>query len=414
MFAIVSLFMREMVIRGTTFVLYVLWRLAEFPRIHDYAALRIALLAQTHNHAATVTWSDFIQVLNLTAGILLVALVPLGMVGVIAVRRHQASRTRRVLNIRTLPRIMSQISPSILPSLQYGDARTQLLNVDPPEHRPAQWPEEFAVEHKLVINRRLDRERAEAVFIRQLGPAFEDVASQAPIQPRRGGLSARLSRRAQTRTGELLIPRMQQFSPHERALFAAFGLQHFLDDRPGAEKLLDDLNRSTVNRRHPGYPMLRIADRAFYRVARTAEAIAWVRKHRYPRTAIAALHDNDLHLPGRRFRWLKGLDRPLWYALSSTGRPVPFIEGVGIVSQAHWECLAASYDLTLNKPVMTLALDALEDDLKSVGAVAVTAPSDLPDVPDDPDEDDETDGEEQETAPTALRNTHTFRPPRMK
>ena len=415
MFIIVALFLREMVIRGTTFVLYILWRLAEFPRIHDYVALRIALLAQTHNHADTVTWSDFIHVLNLTAGILLVALVPLGMVGFIAVRRHQASRTRRVLNIRTLPRIISQISPSILPALQYGDAKTQLLNVDPPEHRAAQWPEEFAVEHRLVVNRRLDRDKAAAVFIRQLGAPFVPGEIKPADTPSASGIRARLPRRKAASEHATLSPLLLQFSPHERALFAAFGLQYFLDDRPAAERLLDNLNRSTVNRRHPGYPMLQIADRDFYRVARTKEAIAWVSHHRWPRTALAALHDNDLHLPGRRFRWLKGLDRPLWYALSSSGRPVPFTEGAGIVSQAQWERLAAHYSITLNKPVMTLALEALEDDLKSIGAIVIPEAAPHADVPDDPEEDDDSDETVATTeAPATLRHTHTFRPPRMK
>ncbi|MCH5507250.1 conjugal transfer protein TrbA, partial [Salmonella enterica subsp. diarizonae serovar 16:z10:e,n,x,z15] len=72
---------------------------------------------------------------------------------------------------------MSRYSPAIIPALQYGDSRTQLLNVDPPEHRSALRPEEFAVEHKLVIGQRLDHERAKQAFDAQLGTPLTGESS---------------------------------------------------------------------------------------------------------------------------------------------------------------------------------------------------------------------------------------------
>ncbi len=353
---ITAFFFRETVVEYLTWLLYHLWQLADFPKTHAYAAVRINLLAATHNNVGNITWAEFFDVMNKTASILLLFMLPIVILGIAAVRHHQSSRTHRNITIHTLPRIMSAFSPAILPSLSYGDKKTQLLNVDPKEHRSAQSPEEFAIEHKLVVNQQLHRSLAGQRFITQLGTPL-------PGQP---GANSEIA--------------FQQFSDTERAMFAIFGLQHFLNDRQQAEALLDTLNRSTLhaNRRYRnkvGYPNLSLAYGAFRNVTATAEAQAWVRRYGYARTAIQALHDNDLHLPIRRYRWLKGLDRTLFYALASTGRPWPFVEAAGVVSQAHWETLAAQHHITLRKPLMRLAVDGLENDLRSIGAIAEKTPT---------------------------------------
>lgn len=429
MILVFCLFMKGAVIRVTTIVLYFLWRMADFPRIHSYTGLRITLLADIHNKADIVTWGDYFSTLNLTAGILLIAFIPLGIVGVIAVRRHQSSRGTREINIYTLPRIMSKVSPSIIPALHYGDPKTQLLNVDPPEHRSGQHPDEFAKEHRLIVNKQLNRDKAEAVFIKQLGNPINDKYEPPTPATKHtaGGLLGRLiSRLTKWRKRQVsndpLLPAFQQFNGHERAMFAIFGLQHFLDNRKEAENLLDNLNRSTANRHTPGYPNLNIATRGFYQVARTPQAKAWIKKYRYIRTAIAALHDNDLHLPSARFRWLKGMDRHLWYALTSTGRPVPFVEGAGIVSQMQWERMAAKHKVTLSTPMMDLAIDGLERYMVNIGVItdysATISSSGIPAEPedgieDDGDDDIPDDEEPAAASPRSHKLTNTFRP-RMK
>lgn len=390
---VLAIFFRETVVEYTSWLLYFLWTLADIPQTHHLAAWRINLLASTHNNAQNVSWSEFFTVMDLTAGILLLFLVPMALAGVKAVRDHQASRTRRDLSISTLPRIMSAFSPAIIPALSYGDKKTQLLNVDPEEHRSAASPEEFAKEHRLVVNRQLRHDLAEACFLSQLGQPFSPGSTPAQ--------------------------RFAQFTDAERAMFAAFGLQHFLDKRKEAEALIDTLNRSTLKRDRKyrnkvGYPNLSLAGEAFNRVTATQEATDWVKRYRYPRTAIQALHDNDLHLPIRRYRWLKGLDRTLWYALASTGRPWPFIEGAAVVSQAHWETLAAQYGIHLDRPVLTLAIEGLEADLRNLGAVAeeMSAPpvtaAHASDEDEEDDEDESLSASEQE--PHVHRHVHTFRP----
>lgn len=394
---IAALFFRQLTVETCSLVLYWLWSIADFPRTHEFAAWRINLLARTHNNAPDVTWGEFFSVMDVTAGILMIALVPLVITGIIAVRRHQVSRTRRDISIHTLPRIMSAFSPSIIPALTYGDKKQQLLNVDPEEHRSAQTPDEFAIEHKLVVNQRLRREVAQELFIAQLGTPLPKVATGADVEPL-----------------------FNAFNDHERAMFAIFGLQHFLDKRKEAEALLDVLNRSTLKtdrryRNKIGYPNLALANSAFKKVIATEQARNFIRQYGYVRTAISALHDNDLHLPIRRFRWLKGLDRPLWYTLASTGRPWPFVEAAGVVSQAHWETLAARYRVRLSHPIMSLALNGLEDDLRNIGAVVDDTPGparspaeEEDDIEDDDEDAGPTAGHTEE--PHAHRHTHSFRP----
>ncbi|MFO6428286.1 hypothetical protein ACLBOM_37260 [Escherichia coli] len=73
-----------------------------------------------------------IELMNQTAGILFSFFIPVAIGGIIVVsRNHPANRTRRPINIHTLPRIMSAFSPTVIPLLQYGDPGTQLLNTDP-------------------------------------------------------------------------------------------------------------------------------------------------------------------------------------------------------------------------------------------------------------------------------------------
>lgn len=84
--------------------------------------------------------------------------------------------------------------------------------------------------------------------------------------------------------------------------------------------------------------------------------------------------------PGARFRWLKGLDRTLWYALSSSDRSKVFVEGAGVISAQQWECLIAKTSQKLNRKItlknnlmMDAAIAGLEADLISIGLIVKEA-----------------------------------------
>lgn len=61
-------------------------------------------------------------------------------------------------------------------------------------------------------------------------------------------------------------------------------------------------------------------------------------------------------LPPALFNWLKGVDRPLWYALASLGRRVPFVEALGAIAhyQAERDVGAALYIPTVNAAIAGL------------------------------------------------------------
>ncbi|ECG3546248.1 conjugal transfer protein TrbA [Salmonella enterica] len=328
-------------------MLYYLWYLADFASIHTYVAGKINLLAWASNRVEDLSLGEFLEVMNQTAGILYVFMLPVTVYGLVATRNHPLSITRRKIDIHTLPEIMSTFSPAIIPALQYGDPKTQLLNVDPPEHRSAMTPDEFAISHKLVIGQRLDHERARQAFDAQLGTPLLSESS---------------------------------FSAHERALVAIIGLQVFCDDRPAALELRDALNRSCGKRRREhgnkrGYPQLSLAEKAFKQVMATPQAKAWVRRHSTTRTALSALHAQDLRLPAGLFRWLKGIDRTLWYVLSSSDRSKCFVEGAGVVTAAQWESLVSQLSKKLKvvipapENLTAFAVRGLEDDLRNIGMV---------------------------------------------
>lgn len=328
-------------------MLYYLWYLADFASIHIYVAGKINLLAWASNRVEDLSLGEFLEVMNQTAGILYVFMLPVTVYGLVATRNHPLSITRRKIDIHTLPKIMSTFSPAIIPALQYGDPKTQLLNVDPPEHRSAMTPDEFAISHKLVIGQRLDHERARQAFDAQLGTPLLSESS---------------------------------FSAHERALVAIIGLQVFCDDRPAALELRDALNRSCGKRQREhgnkrGYPQLSLAEKAFRQVIGTPQAKAWIRRHSTTRTALSALHAQDLRLPAGQFRWLKGIDRTLWYVLSSSDRSKCFVEGAGVVTAAQWESLVSQLSKKLKvvipapENLTAFAVRGLEDDLRNIGMV---------------------------------------------
>ncbi|MDF3681088.1 conjugal transfer protein TrbA, partial [Enterobacter hormaechei] len=184
--------------------------------------------------------------------------------------------TRRVLDISTLPFAMEAISPAISPILSEGDASRLLLDKRRPGRRPAQTPEGFVEEHQLISNMQLDVARCRAVFMAQLGRPLNGWKSLAP---------------------------------HEKTLFAIFGLQFFLDDRPAAKALMDELNRSCrlKSRRDKGkfsVPVYALARTAFKRVIQSEGAKKWLHEHRYVRSGMVWLYAHDLRLTPPNWLWL--------------------------------------------------------------------------------------------------------------
>lgn len=257
--------------------------------------------------------------------------------------RHPVNKTRRTITAQTLPRIMSQHSPAVIPSLYYGD----LLNSDPEEHRRSLNPEEWVAQHTLLVNGVLDREKCRLLLALDLGTPINEL---------------------------------QDLSPHEQALFAVFGARLLAGgaEHQQAQVLLDSLNRSCSKgswQGKPGYPDLTICQQAFAKYAASPDAEGWRSKHPYPRTMLHAMHKASLafgRLPSSHFRWLKGMDRKLWYALNTTGRKAPFIESVAVFTQTLWEEFAFENGYRLTEPALEDAIDGIEGYLVKIGIMAPT------------------------------------------
>lgn len=325
------------------FILHILWGMADFGPFHTWAAPRYNLLAITANNAENVVFAQWVNVMEKTTGILMIFLIPLSIASLWSWFRHPARNwyTRRVLNIRTLPFAMEAISPAIAPVLSEGDAGRLLLDKRRPERRPAQRPEAFAEEHKLISNMQLDIARCRAVFMAQLG------------QP---------------------LASWNSLAPHEKALFAIFGLQFFLDDRPAARELMDALNRSCrlKSRRDNGkfsVPVYSLAKSAFLRVIRSEGAAQWMREHRYVRSGLVWLYAHDLRLTPPNWLWLKGVDRTLFYALHRANTTKGFIEGAGIVAVSRTENEAIRLGLPCPAACVEEAIEGLRADMLSLGLI---------------------------------------------
>ena len=273
------------------------------------------------------------------AGVMMVPVVWL-LLGWIAraMWKHPSNRTHRVITADTLPWIMAEHAPAVIPTLYYGD----LLKTDPAEHRSALTPEAWAVAQRLVVNQRLDRVRTLGALAGFLGPRIATV---------------------------------RDMQPHEQALFAVFAARLFSNGEAlgDAQKLLDTLNRSCHAGEFQGkrgYPRLGLAGEQFQRYADHAEVASWIERHGYARTLLYAMHEAAIKLgklPASNFRWLKGMDRPLWYALDTTGRKVPFVESLAVFTQARWETYVSNMGLRLERPHLDDAVDALEAYLVKVG-----------------------------------------------
>lgn len=332
----------------TSWILYWLWLMIDFGPTHQWVGHKANILVQMANNAKTISFDAWLAGMNQTSGILFVFLIPIIALSSWSLALHPMLpfRSKRLVNAKTLPKLVSGFAPSIIPIVAaYGPDG---LKDDTSEANAwALKPEEFAQRHQLITRKVLDRAAVQAAFEAQVGPRHESF---------------------------------DQWQPHERALLAVFGLQVFLDDRKAATRLLDDLNRSCLVKglsRRPTYlPLYSLADKAFARVVATPAMNELLTTHRYKRTVLAALYGRDLRLPSSRFRWLKGVDRTLWYALHSADTAKVFVEGAGVLGQARAEKRAKELSLPLEGLMVKKAVDGQHSELEGIGLIHVheTAP----------------------------------------
>ena len=332
-----------------------------------------------------VSFDQFLAVMNKTGYLFVWLPVLMAIHGIRLAWRHKAAHTRRRITVQTLPWLMSKHSPAIIPTLYYGDKDTLLLNVDPEEHRSAINPEEWVEQHGLLVNSALDRDKCRKLFIAHLGTPFATLGAVPTPQPQPPANEPQEAQAEQAQPNEAtpeqappkpessaILNLLAKMQAQEKAMFAVFGTRLFARDtdteKVSAQDLLDSLNRSCHQGK--GYPDLSITDKAFAQYATHPDVSTWLQKHAYPRTLLHAMHKEALltgKLPSSHFRWLKGMDRGLWYALNTTGRKTPFLESAAVFTQTLWEEFAHEHGYQLTEPYVDDAIDGLQAYLAKIG-----------------------------------------------
>lgn len=301
-------------------------------------------IAQIASNPQQLQFSQLIEVMNKVGYFFIWIPIILAIRGIkMAIDKHKRLPKRKV-NVETLPWIMAKHSPAVIPSLYYGDSKTLLLNVDPVEQKRSLNPEEWVEKHGLLINNKLDRKRCAELLIKDLGQPIQNLNDLTDI---------------------------------EKTLFAIFAPRVFGKESNFSEsqKLLDSLNFSCHKgtfQGKKGYPDLTLSKSQFDKYAKSPKVQLWLKKHSYSRTFLHALHkqaSKSGKLPSSHFRWLKGMDRGLWYALNTTGRKTPFIESAAVFCHTLWEEYAADMNYKLTAPYIEDAIDGIEAYLKKIGII---------------------------------------------
>lgn len=225
--------------------------------------------------------------------------------------RHRADHVRRNITADSLPEIMSTHCPAIIPILHYGP----LLNEDIKGQESREHPVEFAKRHNLVRMSKLDVDKTRKVFLANLGRKIKSI---------------------------------NDLNIYERALFAIFASRVFDTHENGhkAQKMLDTLNRSCAHgtwNGEKGYPDFSLIRNEMNFYMNNIEAQELIKYFQYPTTYLHMLHSRAMSrgkLVSSNFRWLKGIDRNLWYVLNATGRKSPCIESLVNIQTYRTEYLA--------------------------------------------------------------------------
>lgn len=225
------------------------------------------------------------------------------------------SKFNRSYTMKMLADCEKENWPQIIPAL-----KQDLINMDINEGpwASAMNPLEFAKKHNLLIvekntaelkhvenhnkyNVSVDRQKAQNIFIRQLGFQW---------------------------SGFKALPK------HTRALFAIFAAA-INGDRDSAFDLLRKINLSMEYRKKPdfsGYKQL------LKKHANSKAVKEIISRHAYVLTLMPTMLELSRAsgvLATADFIWLKPLDRTLWYVLNNVGRRASFPEVAGIFS--HWQ-----------------------------------------------------------------------------
>ncbi len=250
---------------------------------------------------------------------------------------HPAGRFRRRFDLRHLAEAMKDPWPFALHALRRGHLD---LPLDHPTWGMALSSEAFLRHHDLLeataTGWTLREARAEAVFAAQRGPPWRE----APLHAR--ALAGLLALRVLALTAPTAeAERLKRRAGALWGTLARAAADHSAGDYLPPAAVFTPIQRETE-------PVLQ------------SEALAPVLAgHAYTATVLLRLLAEAREggvLPPALFTWLKGVDRPLWYALNSLGRRMPFVEAAGALAHYRAERVAG---FAMPAPRIDAAMDGL-------------------------------------------------------
>jgi intracellular multiplication protein IcmP len=272
---------------------------------------------------------------------------------------HPAGQFRRRFDLWRLAEAMREPWPFALHALRRGHLA---LPLDHPVWGMALSGEAFLRRHDSVIVEEVDgkgwtlrEESARTLLAAQLGPPWV-AAESLPlhIQALAGLFALRISSFTAPSDAET-----QRLKNHAFALLRSLALSaanHKAGDYLPTAATYQEILRETA---------------LFLKAAPIQAVIAG---HAYSHTVLLRLLAEARSggvLPSASFNWLKGVDRPLWYALSSLGRRAPFVEALGAIAHYQAELRAG---VALYPPAMEAALDGLWLEVQRLPLKTATSP----------------------------------------
>lgn len=221
--------------------------------------------------------------------------------GIWLMRKSPTEKFLRKFTDVTLPKAEADLYPWMRISVKLDFAS---MDTEKGNWGMAKTERQFVRMHKLRDDTGvLNKEKTAPLLIKQIGPLFLGYRSM---------------------------------KPHVRALFALFAMRVARDFKNG-DKLLLRLALSASDGKLDCTGIDEIAARCL----ENKKVKKIMNRHAYERTMLMSLLEEARggargkdYLPPNWFLWLKGMDRPLWYALADVGRETPHIECAG--TWGHW------------------------------------------------------------------------------
>jgi hypothetical protein len=215
---------------------------------------------------------------------------------------------------------------------------------DDPNQEPARTPLEWMRDNGISLTERdgLDTEAARTTFERQLGDTWSGL-DKAPTYVR------------------------------AVAVLCALNAKRDRDCRKAKENI--SVAYATIRDRKKADQVVEGIIAKYLKDQKIVKAISkYANKHAYTNTAMYALLEWGRKQGGvfaaAEIRWVKAIDRTLWYALNNCGRRAFHIEGAGAVSHFFTERVAGG---PMVEPYVDQAIDGLEDYIDHQGLMDLEA-----------------------------------------